>query len=74
VICDAIVDGKEHRHMQRHLTSIGRSIEITSKTLWLQPGLVNGCFVDDFDWSRLPELNRRPSNYESQTACFAQFQ
>ena len=23
-----------------------------------------------FFWSRLPELNRRPSNYETETACF----
>jgi len=26
------------------------------------------CCLDLIMWSRLPELNRRPSNYESQTA------
>ena len=64
VVCDVIVTERK--------TGLYRSVELhqaLSRSCLKPCGwnrvLVKVCFVNDFDWSRLPELNRRPSNYES---------
>jgi hypothetical protein len=51
------------------LEVLGQKIRLCRSSSWYIYYLV----VCGICWSRLPELNRRPSNYESQTACIPQF-